>query len=185
MKNTKQILAVAVLAVLLVVAVVTGTKKVETTPQTAPQSSNSQKEPVAIPDFNFTDSDGNPVAFSDFAGKPAVINFWATWCPYCVKELPDFDKAMGEFKDKVNFIFLDVADGRQETVSGAKAFLEKQNYENIYSYFDTGLEGVTLFGLNSFPTTVYVDKDGNLYTACIGMTNYDSIVSVLAAMCEE
>ena len=65
-----------------------------------PSQNASSSEAVMAPDFTVFDGEGNPVSFSDFSGKPVVINFWATWCGYCVKEMPSFEKAFEEFGDE-------------------------------------------------------------------------------------
>lgn len=52
------------------------------------------------PDFTANTPDGTPVSLSDFKGKYVVIDFWATWCPDCIKELPELKSIYNEFKDK-------------------------------------------------------------------------------------
>ena len=61
----------------------------QTADTTAPQASPAARE--AAPDFTVYDRDGNAVSLSQLRGKPVVVNLWATWCPPCRAELPDFD----------------------------------------------------------------------------------------------
>ncbi len=141
-----------------------------------------QEEKIAVPNFQFTDAEGNTVDFDDFKGKPIVMNFWGTWCPWCVEEMGDFNKLAGEYGDKVNFLFLDVPNGSDETPDKVKKYLSDNGYDNITSYYDSMTQGCYMFGLNSFPTTVYVDKDGYLFDAAIGLTNYDAVKEIVDSM---
>lgn len=184
MQNKKQKIALLCVAVLLVFSIITGlvmpylkNRDVETI-----DKNETQSDAVAVPNFQFLDEEGNVVEFDSFKGKPIVINFWGTWCPFCVLEMSDFNKIVGEYKDDVNFIFLDFANSEDETVEKVKTFIAENEYDNIVSYYDDPGYGVYIFGVNSFPTTVYVDKDGNLYDAEVGMTNYDDIKAVIDSM---
>ena len=185
MKNKKQKIALLAVGVLLVVAVISGlvqpylqNRNLDTIGPGRLQHDGK----IPVPDFRFTDKEGNTVHLDDFKGKPVVINFWGTWCPYCVMEMDDFDLICGEYSDKVNFIFLDVPNGEDETPQKVDEFLADNGYTNIVSHFDTMGEGCYVFGLSSFPTTVYIDADGNLFDATIGMTNYDDIKLVVDSM---
>lgn len=189
MKNKKQTIALISVAVLMIVAIVTGLVKPYLSKQNKPPmqsaSQGAGNSKLEVPNFQFTDKDGNEVNFDDFKGKPIVINFWATWCGYCVTEMPDFNTLAGEYSEEVNFIILDVVDGKRETVEKGLAFMTDNKYDNIIPYFDTLGQGSSLFGISSFPTTVYIDKDGYLYDATIGLTTYDAAKTVLDKMLEE
>ena len=185
MKNKKQKIAIVSVLVLLVVSIVSGLVQPylqNKNASTIGPGRLQQDELIAVPDFRFTDSDGNTVHFDDFKGKPIVMNFWGTWCPYCVQEMPDFNKLAGEYGDKVIFLFLDVPNSADETVEKVEQFLSDNNLTNITSHYDSFAEGCYMFGLSSFPTTIYVDKDGYLYDAAIGKTNYDAVKEIIETM---
>ncbi len=111
-----------------------------------------------------------PVLLSDIAdGKPLVINFWATWCPYCVEELPDFQEIYDEFGEDVSFAFVDVADGQRERAEDAAAWLSENGYGDLPDYYDTSLEATRAFGASSLPTTVVVSAEGEVLTISPGM----------------
>jgi len=97
-------------------------------------------------------------------------------------EMDDLNTAVGEYGDDVNFLFLDVANSEEETVEKVDEFLADNGYDNIVSYYDNPGYGIYMFGINSFPTTVYVDSEGYLYDATIGLTNYDDLKAVLDSM---
>lgn len=184
MKNIRQKIALLSLALLMVVAIVGGLVK--------PYLSNSgnsvsQREDgrLIIPNFQFYDRRGNIVDFDSFRGKPIVINFWGTWCTWCVQEMSDFNKLAEEYGDKVNFLFLNVANSADETEADVEKFLADNGYDAITSYFDKAGQGTYVFGINSFPTTVFADSDGGLFDASVGLTEYDSAKRVIDKMLEE
>lgn len=95
------------------------------TPETAPPETEDLNKNTA-PDFPVLDADGNTVRLSDMFGKPVVINFWATWCPPCKRELPDFDRLCREYGDRVVFMMVNLTDGRRDTVDGTKNLFRRK-----------------------------------------------------------
>lgn len=147
---------------------------VQTTEEGTNQNGQSEnEEEYTAPDFTVLDYAGNQVKLSDFKGKPVVINFWATWCFYCKEEMPDFNKAYNKYPD-VEFLMINATDGFQETVDSAKKYIEDENFDfNVY--FDTEFEAVNAYYVNSFPTTFFIDENGNLVTYANGMLDYESL----------
>lgn len=129
----------------------------EETESAKPEESSQDK--VLAPDFTLLDENENQVSFSDFKGKPVVINFWATWCGFCVKEFPAFQIVYDEFKDEVNFMMVNVTDGEREKLDGAKEFIKENNY-TFPVFYDTELEASNIYGAYSIPITVLIDSDG-------------------------
>ena len=100
-------------------------------------------------------------------GKPFVMNFWATWCPYCVQEMDDYQAIVDDYDGRVSFAFIDIADGTRETVDDATAWLYKNEY-HLPAYYDTRLEAMRAYGATSLPTTVVVAADGEIMTISAG-----------------
>lgn len=94
-------------------------------PETAPPETEDPNKNTA-PDFPVLDADGNIVRLSDMFGKPVVINFWATWCPPCKRELPDFYRLCREYGDRVVFMMVNLTDGRRDTVDGTKNLFRRK-----------------------------------------------------------
>ena len=183
MKTTKQKFAIGLLAVLLIITVYTGLiKPYIKNKDTGHINSNASSEEVRIPNFQFADREGNTVDFDSFRGKPTVINFWGTWCGFCVMEMRDFNEVVEEYGDDVNFLFLHVANSADTTVESVLSFLSERELDNITTHFDDYGHGTYVFGINSFPTTVYADAEGNLYNAKLGLTNKDQVTKVLDEM---
>ena len=133
------------------------------------------------PDFTVLDKDGNTVRLSDKFGKPVVINFWATWCPPCKQELPDFDKLCKEYGDRIVFMMVNLTDGYRDTVDGTKRFVSGKGY-TFPVYFDTKDNAASAYNVSSIPQTTFIDAKGNIYTTRIGAMNEATLRIYLNAL---
>lgn len=137
------------------------------------QDDTASNSANAAPDFTVLDFEGNEVKLSDYKGRPVVLNFWATWCYYCKLEMPDFNEAYKKYPD-VQFLMVNATDGVQETMSSAKEYINKENYQ-FDIFFDTTLEAVNAYYVTGFPSTFFIDKDGNLVTRGSGMLDMETL----------
>ena len=134
-------------------------------------------------DFNLTDQYGNTHTLSQYKGKTIFLNFWGTWCPPCRAEMPDIQKLYEEFDQEGEdaLIILGVAApnlGKEKSEDGIKTFLE----ENGYTYpvlMDTEAELFQTYGITSFPTTIMIDRDGNLFGYATGQLNEETMRSII------
>ena len=129
--------------------------------------SEAEDKQVAAPDFTMTDKDGNEVKFSDFSGKPIVLNFWASWCGPCQMEMPDFDEMYKTYGEEVNFVMVNMTDGGRETVETASAFIEKNGYD-FPVLFDTQSEAAMVYGAYSLPTSYFINAEGHVIAQAVG-----------------
>lgn len=117
-------------------------------------------------------------------GRPLVMNFWATWCPYCVDEMADYQGIYDEYADRVSFAFIDVTDGERETVEDASAWLSDNGYGDLPAYYDTSLDAMRSYGATNLPTTVVVAADGEIVDISAGRIDPDALRSLLDSLLE-
>lgn len=126
----------------------------------------------ALPSFSLRDYEGSIVDSADFADKVLVVNSWATWCPFCVDELPDFVAAQEEFGDEVVIISI----GRAESLEKSKGFTDDLGVTNgLVFLLDPDDSFYSSIGAFSMPETVFVDKEGNIRIHKRGPMSLDEI----------
>ena len=140
----------------------------------APSGEGTQApEPQLAPDFTVYDKDGSTVNLSDFRGKPVVLNFWASWCGPCRKELPDFDAASQELAGEVQFLMVNMTGGR-ETKEQAEALIRQEGY-SFPVYYDLDQDAAITYGVNSLPTTLFLDAEGRGIAQARGAINRETL----------
>ena len=138
----------------------------------------AEQEAYPAPDFTAYTLTGEAVRLSDYAGKPVVINFWATWCPPCRQELPGFENAWQQYGDDV--VFLMVACGG-EAVDEVESFVAEGSY-TFPVYVDSDGSGAAAYGINAIPVTALVDAEGNLFAYQVGAVEEDSLRGAIDLM---
>ncbi|NGM61884.1 TlpA family protein disulfide reductase [Sphingobacterium sp. SGG-5] len=140
----------------------------ETTPEatTTPSTAPTQNE-VSV-SATFKDEQGTIVNTADLKGKVVFINFWATWCPPCRKEMPSIQTLYNKFKDNTNIIFLIVE--IENDVEGTKRFLAEGDLQLPIVYPQDDIPKEWLGG--AIPTTVILDKNGVIAAKQEGMYDF-------------
>jgi peroxiredoxin len=108
-------------------------------------------------DFTLKDLYGNEITLSLLKGKVVMINFWATWCPPCKAEIPDFIEVYSDYKDK-NVEFLGICNEGLEEV---KSFAEEYNI-NYPLLIDSKGSVFSAYQINTIPTTFFIGKNGKM-----------------------
>ncbi len=124
-----------------------------------------------IPEFVFYDLNMNKIESSNYAGKPLILNFWATWCPPCREEMPSIESFYGQAKEKGIEIAAISVDDSLSTVS---EFLKTNSY-SFPIYFDNGGVLSRIFLIRSIPTTYIINKEGIIIDKKIGGFDWTTI----------
>jgi len=123
-----------------------------------------------LPDFSLLDLKGEKHSLSDYKGKVVLLNFWATWCPPCVKEMPSMQRLQDKYQGK-DFEILAVNMGEDSTT--IEIFLQKMTI-NFPILLDSDGAILKQWKIFAFPTTFLVDKEGNIAYALFGGLEWDS-----------
>ena len=128
--------------------------------------------PRPISSLIFEDFLGNKINLKDYQGKLVIINFWATWCAPCKKEMPSLDAL---YQDS-NFKNLEVLAVNMEEPNKLKTqkFFSELNIKKIKIFFDNDLNFVKKFKLRGVPTTVLINKKGEEFARIIGEVNFQN-----------
>ncbi len=119
-------------------------------------------------DCTVFDSSGKELKLSELRGRPVVVNFWATWCPYCLQEMPEFEAAFQKYGDEVVFLMVNATTTNGETQQKAKAYIEEMGY-TFPVYYDLGGSAISAHNVTSYPVTLFLNADGSLNDTKVGM----------------
>jgi len=129
------------------------------------------KVPKPLPDLEFQDADDKPLRFTDFRGQALLINFWATWCAPCVKEMPSLDKLQAKFpRDKFLVLPLSIDGPSRAKVA---PFYKDQKLTHLGMYFDKGRKAMQGLNVSLLPTSILVDPMGRELGRLEGDADWD------------
>ena len=129
------------------------------------------KEPRKLLELAFTDADDKPLQLADYKGKTVLLNFWATWCAPCVKEMPSLDKLQAEFgKDRFTVLPLSLDGPSKPKVA---PFYADKKLANLGIYFDKGRKAMQGLDVTLLPTSILVDPQGREIGRLEGDADWD------------
>jgi len=123
-----------------------------------------KKDENKAPDFALVNTDGKQIKLSDYRGKVVILDFWATWCPPCREEIPDFVELQKEYAFDLQILGVSLD---TDTKADVKPFIKK--YKMNYPVLFGTMEVVRDYGdIQSIPTTFVIDQEGNIVNSFIG-----------------
>lgn len=126
--------------------------------------------PSSAPTLKLTDTSGKEVDLANYKGKTVIVNFWASWCPPCVAELPSLNQLSKNAQDE-NLVVLTV--NVQQDADEVLKFMQKERLQ-LSSLQDLESRTSKNWGVNSLPTTFIVGSDQKIRYVSEGQVNFDS-----------
>ena len=128
--------------------------------------------PKPISSLIFEDFSGNEINLNNYHGKLVILNFWATWCSPCRKEMPSLDNLYQNNNFKNLQVF--AVNMEQPNTLKTKKFFTDLNIKKLEIFFDRNLNFVNEFKLRGVPTTVLINKKGEEFARIIGSVNFQN-----------
>ena len=159
-------------------------KKVETESNQANSQEENSNNKNVLPaiDFTFLDQYGKEHTLSNYKGKTIFLNFWATWCPPCREEMPYIEELYKEYgENKKDVVILGVASpelGKEKNIEGIKEFLKNMNI-SFPTVMDANGSQVYQYGIYAFPSTLIINKDGNIVNYIPGAMNKETMKKII------
>ena len=124
------------------------------------------EKPKDLPDLELINKKGNRIIFNDFSSKLTLLNFWATWCAPCKKELPKLDTLDQKIpQGQLNIVLINIENIKYEKV---QSFFDEVKVKNLVSYFDIKLKLTKELKLRGIPITLIVNSQGKEVGRIIG-----------------
>ena len=146
-------------------------------------SSQTAKKGEEVPDFELTGVDGKTYRLSDYKGKKVYLKFWASWCSICLASLPDTDELAKEAGD--DYVILTVVSPGQKGEQAEEAFkkwYKGLDYKDLPVLLDPSGQLLASYGVRSYPTQAFIDKEGKLVKTQPGFMDKASILETLKSI---
>ena len=146
-------------------------------------SSQMAKQGEEVPDFELTGVDGKTYRLSDYKGKKVYLKFWASWCSICLASLPDTDELAKEESD--DYIILTVVSPGQKGEQAEGDFqkwYQGLDYKALPVLLDPSGKLLASYGVRSYPTQAFIDKEGKLVKTQPGFMNKETILQTLKSI---
>ncbi|SHJ00484.1 TlpA family protein disulfide reductase [Algibacter luteus] len=134
----------------------------------SPSTINTSKQET-LEDYNWLlkNSEGTVLNFQDLKGKVILVNFWATWCPPCIAEMPSMEALYKDYSGKIDFVFVS-----NEDFQVVNEFIKKKGY--TFEVFNPLTQYPSNFDVTSIPRTFLLDKEGHIVIDKTGAANWNS-----------
>ena len=131
------------------------------------------KDPKTYDNLIFLDKKDQKINIKDFNGSLVLMNFWATWCEPCKKEMPSLDRLQND--PKLNNLKIFVINIEKENLKKVNKFLQELNIKNLEPYFDNPITLAKKLSLRGVPTTVLFNTEGKEFARIMGSIDFDDL----------
>ena len=146
-------------------------------------SSQVARKGEAVADFELKGVDGKTYRLSDYKGKKVYLKFWASWCSICLASLPDTDDLAKEAGD--DYVVLTVVSPGQRGEQAEESFkkwYQGLDYKNLPVLLDSSGKLLESYGVRSYPTQAFIDKEGRLVKTQPGFMDKETILQTLKSI---
>ena len=123
-------------------------------------------------DIPFVNKDQTKLTLKGFKGKPLVVNFWATWCSVCVKKMGTLNRFAGKFQEKGGEVIAISQD--RGGLSTVQSYYARNGYNNLAIYLEPTGQLANAFGVQGFPTSIFIDAQGKEVGRIAGGVDWES-----------
>lgn len=133
-------------------------------------------------DFTLTDINGQALSLSSLRGKYVVVDFWGTWCGWCVRGIPRMKEYYARYKDKIEFLSIDCGDSKEKWQAAVEHYA--MPWKHVINGSPTDV--LPLYGIEGFPTKIVVSPEGQLMKTVVGESPefYEYIDTMMGANSE-
>ena len=128
------------------------------------------KEPLDIKELKFKDFNFNDVDLTNKKGNIMILNFWATWCVPCKKEMPSLEELSKQYPEIIIYPINLEKPNKDKT----RNFFESLNIKNLKIYFDPEFNLVKSFNMRGVPTSILINKEGKEFARIIGEIDFSN-----------
>lgn len=139
------------------------------------------EEARALPPLHFTLLDGRNISLEELRGKVVLVNFWATWCPYCRHEMPDMQRFYDDYRARG---FEIIALSQDDDAEKVRRFMIKEGYRFPVAMADGG-HAAAFGGVSRLPTSFLIDKQGRLCKKISGQVHYVRLEELVGALLKD
>jgi len=131
-------------------------------PQVEQQQAEANKQPA--PNFTLNDLNGKPLTLSSLKGKPVVLDFWGSWCVWCVRGVPKMKEYYNKYQGKFEILGIDC----NEDETTWKNAVKELELPWLHVYCPEGSSLLSDYGIQGFPTKIIIDAEGNVDRIVVG-----------------
>ena len=133
-------------------------------PQPQTEVAAEQNQAPEAPDFTLNDINGKPLTLSSLRGKYVVLDFWGSWCIWCIKGMPKMKEYYAKYAGKMEILGIDCNDSEEKW----KAAVAEYQLPWLHVYNNGGAQLLEKYGIEGFPTKVVIDPEGRIANVIVG-----------------